>query len=51
MASTVHDGQDSDVQLNDQYLTLQKEVRFRGRTEIVAYNHSMTTGLEKCESW
>ena len=48
---TVPDGQDSGVVDNNGFLTLKKEVRFRGRTEIAECDASTASGLVECEPW
>ena len=48
---TVPDGQDSAVVDNNRYLTLKKDVRFRGWTKIVEGDASSASGLVQCEAW
>ena len=45
----VPDGQDSGVVDNNGFLTLKKEVRFRGWTEIAECDASTASGLVECE--
>ena len=45
----VPDGQDSDVVHNNSFLTLTKEVRFRGWTGIADCDASTASGLVECE--
>ena len=46
---TVPDWQDSGVVYNNGFLTLQKEVRFRGWTEIAQWDASTASGLLECQ--
>ena len=46
---TVPDGQDSGMVDNNGFLTLTKEVRFRGWTEIAECDASTASGLVECE--
>ena len=46
---TVPDGQDSVVVDNNGFLTLKKELRFRGCTEIAECDASTASGLVQCE--
>ena len=48
---TVPDGQDSGVVDDNRFLTLKKQVRFRGCTEIVECDASTARGFVECESW
>ena len=48
---TVPDSQDSNVVVNDGYLTQKKNVRFRGWTEFVDGDDSTASGLVECEPW
>ena len=48
---TVPDGNDSGVVDNNGFLTLKKEVRFRGWTEIAECNAGTASGLVECEPW
>ena len=47
----VPDGRDTGVVNNDVCLTLKKEVRFRGWTDIVDCDTSTTSGLVVCDAW
>ena len=47
---TVPDGQDSAVLDNNEFLTLKKEVQFRGRNEIAECDASIASGLVECEA-
>ena len=47
----VPDGRDSGVVDSDGFLTLKKEVRFRGWTAIVERDGSTASVLVECESW
>ena len=46
---TVPNGHDSGVVDNNGFLTLKKEVRFRGWTEIAECDASTASGLVECE--
>ena len=48
---TVPDGQDSGVVDHNVFLTLKKEVRFQGWTEITECDASTASGLVQCETW
>ena len=48
---SVPDSQDSGVVYNNGFLTLKKEVRFRGWTEIAECDASTASGLVECEPW
>ena len=48
---TVPDSQDSGMFDNNRFLTLKKEVRFRGWTEIVEGDASTASSLVECEPW
>ena len=48
---TFPNGQDSGVVDNNRYLTLKKQVRFRGWTEIVEGDASTASGLVECVPW
>ena len=49
VALTVPDCQDSGVVDNNGFLTMKKEVRFRGWTEIAECHASTASGLVECE--
>lgn len=48
---TVPDGQDTGMVDNDRLITLEEQVRYQGRTEILASVHSTASGLVQGKSY